>query len=152
MFYGEHVHVLDAKGRLQLPSKFRRKLEEKAGGDDKRFQVIVTKGEDFCLQVYPQDAWTQKQEAVLALDTASRDSREYRRAFFSGADELEADAQGRVLLRDQLRGYAHITKDCAVVGCGEYFEIWSLADWERERNLIDDAIGKRDEPVRASGS
>lgn len=158
MFFGEHFHVLDAKGRLQLPSKFRRKIDQEADrqadsearGGGERAKVFVTKGEDFCLQLYPLEAWEAKQNEVLMRDTGSREAREYRRAFFSGADELEFDGQGRILLRDQLREYAGIVKDCAVVGNGEFIEIWSQSAWERYRGRGDEAIGTRDESVATS--
>ncbi len=49
MFLGTYTPKLDDKGRLTLPAKYRETL---AGG------VMVTKGQDHSLAVYPREAFT----------------------------------------------------------------------------------------------
>ena len=48
MFMGEYNHVIDAKGRLIIPARFRELLGE---------EFIMTRGLDGCLSVYPMDEW-----------------------------------------------------------------------------------------------
>lgn len=136
MFFGEHLHALDAKGRLTLPAKFRDQLSE---------GLMITKGEDFCLQIYPLSAWEVKQSEVMALTTASKENREYRRAFFSGAEGGELDGQGRILVKEAHRRYAGLGKECAVVGAGEFIEVWSRERWDEQLQVVEEAIGNRDE-------
>ena len=48
MFLGRFSHNLDAKGRLAIPAKFRAELAD---------GLVVTRGIDRCLSVYPLAAW-----------------------------------------------------------------------------------------------
>ncbi len=143
MFFGEHLHTLDAKGRLTLPSKYRSQFAE---------GFMITKGEDFCLQIYPQRAWNNKQAEVEALDTSSARNREYRRAFYSSTEDGELDSQGRLIVSKRHREYAGIGKDAAVIGAGEFVEVWSAQRWDSQRRSGDEALGNRDEQGADSGS
>jgi len=135
LFLGEQVRSLDVKGRLTLPVEYRSQLAE---------GIVVTKGEDYCLHVYPLSVWGERQAEVLGLDMGTKVNREYRRAFFSAAAEVELDGQGRLLVRKQHRSYAGFVKDVTVIGFGAYIELWSLERWEAERQRGDEAIGGRD--------
>ena len=57
--------------------------------------------------------------------TAIRDSR----FFFSGADEVEMDKQGRVLLAPNLREYAGLEREIMVIGVSSRVEIWDREKW-----------------------
>ncbi len=48
MLIGEYRHTLDAKRRLALPAAFRQELGKK---------VVITRGLDNCLFVYPVSEW-----------------------------------------------------------------------------------------------
>ena len=50
MFIGEYQHSIDPKKRLAVPSKFRDELKNK---------VVVTRGLDKCLFIYPMKAWEE---------------------------------------------------------------------------------------------
>ena len=52
------------------------------------------------------------------------------RFFLSGANEVEPDKQGRVLIPGNLREAAGINKDVILVGVGSRIEIWSKESWE----------------------
>lgn len=45
---------------------------------------------------------------------------------------MEPDKQGRVLLTQNLRDHAHITKDVILMGVGARIEIWDPATYEAE--------------------
>ncbi|MEO6144018.1 MAG: cell division/cell wall cluster transcriptional repressor MraZ, partial [Dermatophilaceae bacterium] len=53
MFLGTHTPRLDDKGRLFLPAKFRDRL---AGG------LVVTRGQERCLYVFPMDEFVRVAE------------------------------------------------------------------------------------------
>lgn len=136
MFFGEQVHALDDKGRLTMPAKYRSQLAD---------GMMITKGEDYCLHIYPAKTWQRKQAEVLARGTGTREDRNYMRAVFAGAEEGEFDNQGRVLLRPVHRTYARLDKDCSVIGMGEFVEVWDASSWEEERRRADAAIGERND-------
>ncbi|HZJ83213.1 MAG TPA: division/cell wall cluster transcriptional repressor MraZ [Clostridia bacterium] len=134
MFIGEYKHTLDPKGRVIMPSKFRENLGE---------QFVATKGLDGCLFVYPQDEWKELERKLRTLPLTSKDARAFTRFFFSGATECELDKQGRILLPANLREYADLNKDLAIIGVSGRLEIWSLERWNDynyDANLDHEAI------------
>lgn len=120
MFMGEYQHAVDGKGRLIMPAKFREEL-----GDS----FIVTRGMDNCLFVYPMHEWTTLEQKLKALPFTRSDARAFMRFFFSGAAECELDKQGRVLIPNNLREHAKLSKDVVVIGVSNRVEIWSQEVW-----------------------
>jgi len=128
MFLGRHAHTVDAKGRLAIPARFR---EELAAG------VVLTRGIDRCLALYPMATWLPLAEKVSGLPIADPDARTFRRMVFAEAIHLELDAQGRILLPPELRRYAEIDRDAYVVGVNTSIEIWSPARWDAQSALME---------------
>ena len=128
MFLGRHAHNLDAKGRLAIPARFR---DELAAG------VVLTRGIDRCLTLYPMAAWIPLAEQVSALPISDPDARTFRRLVFAEAVNLDLDAQGRILLPPELRSYSGIDREAIVIGVNTYLEIWSPERWEAVNAVID---------------
>jgi MraZ protein len=87
MFLGEFSHTIDDKGRITIPAKFRGKL---AAG------LVITKGIDPCLWLYPVDRWDVLAKEVAALPLTNPKAREFRRQVFGGAADSVPDKQGRI--------------------------------------------------------
>ncbi|MBJ8341737.1 MULTISPECIES: division/cell wall cluster transcriptional repressor MraZ [Antrihabitans] len=121
MFLGTYTPKLDDKGRLTLPAKFR---DELAGG------LMVTKGQDHSLAVYPRDKFMELAKRASAAPRSDPDARAFVRNLASGTDEQHPDAQGRITLSSAHRTYAGLTKDCVVSGSFDFLEIWDKAAWE----------------------
>lgn len=130
MFLGEYDHTIDDKGRLTVPAKFR---EELADG------LVVTRGLDQCLLIYPAAEWYRLYERVSALSLTDRRARAFRRRFFSAASDAIPDNQGRVVIPPRLREYAALNGNVVVTGAGNYIEVWSPENWEGEREHSDAA-------------
>ncbi|GAV12239.1 cell division protein MraZ [Paenibacillus sp. E194] len=122
MFMGEYQHSIDDKGRLIIPAKLR---------DSLGTTFILTRGLDQCLFVYPMNEWEALEQKLKALPLMKADARAFTRFFFSGASECEWDKQGRVTIPSHLRGYAHLEKECMVIGVQNRVEIWSKDAWEQ---------------------
>lgn len=119
LFRGEHHYSLDDKGRIVLPSKFRRALGN---------TVVVTRGLDECIAVYAPAEWTKNEKKLRAQAVNRRD---FVRFMLASAEDVELDRQWRMTLPAHLREYAKIERDAVVVGVGSRLEIWSLANWQR---------------------
>lgn len=128
MFLGRYAHTLDTKGRLAIPARFR---EELAAG------VVLTRGIDRCLALYPMAAWLPLAEKVNALPITDPNARTFRRMVFAEAVDLELDSQGRILLPPELRRYAELDRDAYVVGVHTSIEIWSPARWDDQSALME---------------
>lgn len=118
MFIGTYQHNIDAKGRVIIPAKFREELGE---------TFYITMGINNCLFVLSSQQWDlflkklESQPISKAMDIA--------RFFCAGATEAVPNAQGRVLIPDNLRRYAKLDKDVTVIGSGNRVEIWNTEKW-----------------------
>ncbi len=128
MFIGEYAHTVDIKGRLIMPAKFREELG---------ITFIVTKGLDGCLFVYSKAEWAVLEEKLKTLPFTSKDARSFNRFFFAGANECEVDKQGRILISQNLRDYANLTKDVVIIGVSTRIEIWDKEKWDNYCNNED---------------
>ena len=120
MFMGEYNHIIDAKGRLIIPARFRELLGE---------EFILTKGLDGCLSIYPMDAWE-------AFET-NKNARTFTRFFVAGATNCELDRQGRILVPQTLREFAGLEKEVVLTGNLDRIEIWSKEKWSENCNYDD---------------
>ena len=121
MFMGEFQHSIDAKGRLIIPAKFRKKLGE---------NFVVTRGLDGCLFGYPQDEWEKLEAKLNEMPLAKKDARLFVRFFYSAATECELDKQGRINIPQSLRQHANLEKSCVIVGVSNRIEIWDETRWQ----------------------
>lgn len=140
MFIGEYSHNLDDKGRLSIPAKFRREL---TGG------LVVTRGLDHCLWLYPKDEWEEMAKRLAALPVSQANSRAFARLMLAGAWDAELDSQGRVIIPEYLRSFATLDKKITVAGLYNRVEIWDEAKWaeykskaESESESIAEAMGE----------
>lgn len=121
MFMGEYNHSIDAKGRLIIPSKFRDTL-----GDE----FVVTKGLEGCSFVFEKYDFETFMDKLNEKSDLEAKVRKIKRFFISGAQEMEPDKQGRMLVPPVLREYAGLEKEVVFAGVGGHIEIWDKAKWE----------------------
>ena len=126
MFYGEHEHTIDRKGRLIIPSRFREVMKEHY---TERF--VATRGLDRCLFLFPEDEWRTQEAKFRALSFTKQEARHFNRFYFSGAAELTCDRQGRVLVPAYLKEYAGIKRDVVLVGVSNRIEVWDKDEWKK---------------------
>ena len=133
MFLGTHEPKLDEKGRLILPAKFR---DELATG------LVITKGQERCLYVFPQNEFVTITETLRQAPVTQKAARDYSRVMFAGAHDEIPDRQGRITIPQSLREYASLEKACVVIGANTRVEIWDSKAWneylaDREKNFAD---------------
>ena len=133
MFIGEYSYSIDSKKRLALPAKLRRELGNK---------VIITRGFENCLVVYPQIEWKSVMEELRKLPTGRAESRKFSRAILGGAVEVSLDKLGRVLIPDYLKKYADLKKNVTICGLSNKLEIWDVEKWEIYRKKAEQDIDK----------
>ncbi|MGE5285841.1 MAG: division/cell wall cluster transcriptional repressor MraZ [Micromonosporaceae bacterium] len=121
MFLGTHTPRLDEKGRLFLPAKYR---DELAGG------LVITKGQERCLYVFPQAEFGRITEALRSAPVTAKAVRDYSRVFFASASDEVPDKQGRITVPPGLRDYAGLGRDCVVIGANTRLEIWDAQAWD----------------------
>lgn len=124
---GQHRYQLDAKGRIALPQRYR---DEFAAG------VYLTLGQDGCLFAYPGEEWGRRSAEVRAAPIGGKEGRNYARMFFGNAERADLDGQGRLVIPQNLRARAGLSREVVVLGVGERLEIWEASAWDREEQAL----------------
>lgn len=122
MLIGQYRHTLDEKKRLTIPSKLQQEMGKK---------VVITRGLDKCLFIYPMPIWERIAEKLGELPVGKAETRQFLRVLLSGATEAEADSASRVLLPDSLKDYAGLDKKAVIVGVYNRLEVWDEGAWEQ---------------------
>ncbi|MBR6570708.1 MAG: hypothetical protein IKK75_09670 [Clostridia bacterium] len=122
-FFGSYDHSIDAKGRIIIPTVYRKDL-----GDS----FTITVGlDDASIAIYPDAAFDEMVEALYRLNrrkpSVQRQQDHIAKFSYPG---MQADNQGRVLLPAKLRQY--------VLGEAKDVEISGALDHIR---IVDSAIG-----------
>jgi MraZ protein len=138
MFFGTYTPKLDEKGRIFLPAKFR---DEMAEG------LVVTRGQERCLNVWSIGDFTQLTERLRETSVANKGARDYVRMLFAAASQEVPDKQGRVSIAPVLREYASLTRDCIVIGAMNRVEIWDPTSWERYSEEQEQAFSELSDEV-----
>ena len=140
MFIGEYQHSIDPKKRLAVPSRFRGELKNK---------VVITRGLDKCLFVYPIKVWEKIAGKLGTLPVGESSTRSFIRLMLAGAADIEIDKQGRVLIPDFLKSYAGLNRDVIIAGVYDRLEIWDEKKWnnykknaEKNTDEIAEQLGK----------
>ena len=120
MFLGTHFPRLDEKGRLFLPAKYR---------DDLAEGLVITRGQERCLYVWPAAEFARIAEAVRSAPATGKGARDHARVFFASASDEVPDRQGRITVPPSLREYAGLRRDCVVLGASTRMEIWDADAW-----------------------
>lgn len=128
MLIGEYLHTIDPKKRLSLPSKFRKELGK---------TVIVTRGLDQCLFVFPRESWKKLIGKFADLSIGSTETRGFNRFMLSGAVEVGIDSAGRVLIPDFLKEFAGLKTKVVLAGVNDRVEIWDQKKWETYKKKIE---------------
>ena len=138
MFLGTHTPRLDEKGRLFLPAKYR---DELAAG------LVLTKGQEHCLYVFPAAEFSQITEQMRAAPVTAKAARDYSRVFFASASDELPDKQGRITIPPALRQYAGLERDCVVIGANTRLEIWDSRAWSVYLDQQEDAFSHASQEV-----
>jgi len=117
---GEYQHTLDSKGRMFIPSRLRDALGS---------VFYITLSMDRCLSAYSASSWQAFSQRVNEMSFVGQRK---MRPLFAYAAKLETDAQGRVLLPQNLREYAGLSKNVTVLGCNNHAEFWDSEEWNRK--------------------
>ncbi len=121
MFIGEYRHTFDAKNRISLPAKFRKELGA---------SVVVTRGLDKCLFIYPKSTWKAEAAKIAAHSTGGAAGRGLARLMLAGASEADVDTAGRILVPDYLKSFAGLKVKSVIAGVSDRVEVWEEDAWQ----------------------
>lgn len=125
-FLGSFRHSIDHKGRVSIPSRFRRAL---SGDAEETF--VILRGLEACVSLYPLDEWRVMEERLRSRTFNDETNRRFRRLTMMNASHGALDAQGRVAIPPALLAHASLQRDALVNGVLDHIEIWDPAVFER---------------------
>ena len=143
MLRGNYTARIDLKGRLKVPTAFRRFIEEKYSTPE--FYVTSLTGE--CVRLYPLPEWESIEQRLALLPSMDPARRKFLDRTNYYGQQAELDGQGRLLIHLLLRKSAGVVGDVAVLGYLTYFEVWELDRFERR--LLSDPYTEEDEAAIA---
>jgi len=133
---------MDNKGRLKVPTAFRRYLEEKYGPT-----VYVTSLTGECVRIFPLPEWESIEQRLALLPSMDPARRKFLDRTNYYGQQADLDGQGRVLIHPLLRKSAGVLGDVAVLGYLTYLEVWEQERFERR--LLSDPYTEEDEAAIA---
>ena len=142
MFIGQFEHSIDEKNRIAIPSKFRRVFQG---------EVIITKGLDGCLFLFPKAKWEQMATGIGQLPTTKSSARMYARLLLASASQENFDSQGRIVVPVFLKEYAKLKGKVVVTGLYDRVEVWDKKAWEQVEEKVDKDAGKIAEELSELG-
>lgn len=127
MPFGEFQYSVDDKGRVIVPPPFREFVED---------GMVVTRGMEGCLYVFPISAWRRIEERLTELPLTDPEARNFVRFFYSGASKAKIDGSGRITVPSTLRQFADVdgagdggSNSVIVAGAPNRLEIWNESRW-----------------------
>ena len=121
-FLGNIEAKTDAKGRVFLPSVFRKVLQ--ASGEE----LLVLRKDIYqkCLVIYPESVWNEKVDMLKAqLKPWKPSHQQMLRQLISEAEAISLDGNGRFLISKRLQKSAEIDQDVQFIGMDNTIELWS---------------------------
>lgn len=126
-FVGDHNVKADAKGRVAVPSAFRKQFVSAEQG---RF---VLRKDIFqnCLVLYPVTEWNRQVDLLRTkLNDYNRSHKKFKAQFFRDTAEIEMDGSGRVLLPKRLLELVGISREIVLAGMDQVIEVWCKETYE----------------------
>ena len=127
MYLGRYYHTIEEKGRISLPKKFRKI----------RSKFIITRGLDGGLFLFDESEWISQVGEITNRTLTKKTHRDFARLMTNDAQEVEVDAQGRILIPDYLRIFATLVKQAVVVGSMNKIEIWNPEKYHKYIETIE---------------
>lgn len=132
MLIGEYKHTIDTKKRVALPAKFRKEMGA---------EIVITRGLDNCLAVYPLKEWEAISDKLGKLPEGQLEARGFARIKLAGAMAVELDQLGRILIPEYLKQYAGLSKGVVICGLYNRLEIWDSAKWDIYKDKVEKEVG-----------
>lgn len=120
LFLSTFVNKIDRKGRVSVPASFRPLL----AGPDFSGVVLFRSWKHPALEGYRMGDMQELARQVETLDTFSDSHDDAATSIFADARPLPFDAEGRIILPEDLVAHAGLGDAACFAGRGRTFQIW----------------------------
>ena len=119
-FRGKFTNKLDKKARVSVPATFRARL----GGEG---LVLRRSTRHPCIEAWPASRFEEEVRSTGPLDELSEEDDFLAYAMCSDVVDTAPDAEGRIVLPEDLMAHAGLTETVTFLGRPQYFELWEPA-------------------------
>lgn len=126
-FRGTYEHVMDDRGRVAIPARYR---------DAFRDGAVLVQSPEGCVEIYTVEGYENVSQFVVSEPAHRERGRRLRRGFFARSWDGELDRQGRILIPAPLRQAADLAGPVIISGRRECLEVWQPARWQQEMERI----------------
>jgi MraZ protein len=124
-FLGEYEATIDAKGRFLLPGGLKKQMPDGTN------TIVISRGFEKCLLLYPLKAWETIEEKIKKLNDFNPKVNQFRTLFIGGASYVDLDTAGRILLPPSLKEYAGLGKDITLASDIDKIKIWDTGKYKK---------------------
>jgi MraZ protein len=130
LFLGYHPAQLKKSNHLSLPSNWKESI---SGG------IYITQGFDQNLLILTTDTFKEIYVRITSLNITDPLARLLMRMFMGTARHIEMDESRAISIPRDLMNYANLKEKIVIVGQGDYIEVWSQSQWNKQQSQIQDA-------------
>lgn len=123
---GQFERTLDQKDRLAIPKSLREEFSS-----PEPTNLYITKGYDDCLELYSPEEFHQFAERLRERSSSEAEFRRFERLFFSSAENVSIDSQGRIRIPNRLIREVSLERELILIGVRNRAEIWNLTKWTK---------------------
>lgn len=132
-FVGQYGHTLDDKGRVSIPSRFKKYIEDSGSGTESS-QLLLSVGADNCIEALTIQTWERMKQAYEQEQTLEGAVKDNIRQRTMNTFQVNVDKSGRIIIPETLKKMSGIIKNVVFVGVVDRFEIWDEAALGRKIN------------------
>lgn len=123
---GTFARNLDEKQRLAVPKP----LRDAFGEESAQKNLYVAPGTESSLFLYSANGFKRLEERFAAHSRNKPEVQNYLRLFYSRAEQVVPDGQGRIRIPDRLLKLAKLQHEIVVLGVQDHVEIWDKGRWD----------------------
>lgn len=127
MLLGQYLLSLEKDQSLVVPTPLQVLFAEGA---------YITHGFERNLLIMSDQFFREKSLQIMALNLADPEVRLLFRMFFGYASKLSIGKTGHILIPLDLMAFAELKEEAILIGQGEYLEVWSPEQWERQSIML----------------
>lgn len=127
MLLGLYTCILENDNRLILPDDFR--LVYKDG-------IYLTQGFDRNMMVLTRPAFEVLYKRITSLNLADPVARLLFRMLLGSVHSMELESNGGIRIPEKLREFASIGQTAIAVGQGDFMELWSPDEWNKQEERL----------------
>ncbi|MDG2385280.1 MAG: division/cell wall cluster transcriptional repressor MraZ [Pirellulaceae bacterium] len=124
---GTFPRTIDEKQRIAIPKRLRDAFQQTA---ETQAVIYVAPGTDGSLTLYTEESFSQLAKQLSASPQTGQDVRAFSRLFYSQAQRIELDRQGRLRIPPELVELAGLAKEVVLVGVRDHLELWDRQGWQ----------------------